>query len=877
MLVSAIIKVMFWKVLIFGSVFIFLGSAGVFIVYAQPAAPAGFQTTPTSACVIDLNWNQGSPGANYYNYQRSTDNWQQTWNSGRDPASGNFPAPVTGPRTYVDETEISPGTSYWYRLQSCDAIQCSPFIDANSGAPATTPIIQTPPAPVNLKAVGKRVGGVQDVDLTWEFTVAPSIYSRFYIYRSENGGPTSTVNSIPGTNPPFYRDLGRNLNSVYAYQVKTFENDLGCPLSAMVSSAPSNSAVVPIGPTNLDGSASGAANPIIDLTWEDNSNNEDGFEIWKSTDQIFPAGNRVVFPLESVDTTTFQDTFVNPNTTYYYQVRAAIVAASNYSYSVFSNIKTIATGLANPVLKGGIIYVADPAGGNVYLSWQGVVGASSYQLMRDVDSSFSNPVTVATISGSANPNYFDQNVALGRTYYYQLKAISGAQFSYSNTVSVNLDIYMILKGVGWASAGGPANNPIGIGWIKFNSSPENNSPASSNNYSVQVDRNGLLSGAGWASTRNIGGHNNGYGWASFNQSDLEDCPTTPNCKAEIDLSTGVVSGWARFLSPKIFSNQGAWNGWLRLRGNVGGAFIQNKQIAEQDREFNFWNSFLGKDIFNKLGSLINGVFAQSAPYGINYDSGTMNFSGAGWGGDVSGWLAVGPVNQSGCIRCNVRAELVGEEQLPPTPPTVSSVTVTPGPGTELWCAQSPYYSVGWTYEDANQDPQVRAEIKFVGPDIVTVVYESNDAIYIQNQNYLLSNPLSQLQPGQVYHAEVRAFDRKAWSNWASSPQFTTPSHYYPLVSFSWNPQAPQINSPVDFTDETQDRSTGSYPLNGWDWQFTNGTPQTSSDQNPLDVVFSVLSSTVGLTASDTSGAACSAEATVGGGSSGFRRKIIRER
>ena len=865
------------RVSVFLFALIFFGSVGVSSVYAQPAPPANFQTVPVSACVIDLNWTQNQPGANFYNYRRSTNNWG-TWSSVRYPISGDLQgAPVTGSQPYRDSTAILPGSNYWYRLQSCDAIQCSPFVDANGGSQIVTPTIQTPPAPVNLRASGTKLWSitlgqwVQDVDLFWEFTVAPSLYSRFYIYRSENGGQFSQVNSIPGTNPLFYRDTGRNLNSVYAYRVETFENDMGCPESTMVSSGPSNTAVVPIGPTNLNGSSAGGANPVVDLTWDDNSNNEDGFEIWKSTNQSFPAGNRIVFPMEPADTTTFQDSAVNPNTTYYYQVRACIGEAPNYSCSVFSNWKAVATGLASPVLKGGIIYVADPAGGNVYLSWQSVETADSYQVIRDIDLSFPNPVTVATIL-AGNDSYLDRNVIFGRTYYYQLKAISGAQVSYSNTVTISLDIHMILKGVGWASVVG---NNTGVGWIKFNSASEGGSPASSNNYSVQADTSGLLSGAAWASTRNIGGRNIGYGWVSFNSDDISGCPSAP-CEARVDLNSGNVSGWARFLSPKIFSNQGSWDGWLRLRGNVGSGFIQNKQIASgrQNNPPDFFSSILNKNIFSKLGSLVNGVFAQGVPYGIQYDSSALDFSGAGWGGNVVGWLAVGAPE---CFGCSVRAELVGGGGLPAAP-TVSGVSVTPGPGTELWCAQNPYYSVGWTYEDANSDPQVRAEIKFVGPDTVIMVYESNDPSYIQNQNYLLENPLAELQSGQVYHAEVRAYDGTVWSNWASSPNFTTPTHYYPLVSFSWNPQAPQINSPVDFRDETQDRSGSAYPVNGWDWLFQNGTPPTSLDQNPLGVVFNALPSTVGLMVSDASGeASCAAEATIGGGPSGFRRKIIRER
>jgi alpha-tubulin suppressor-like RCC1 family protein len=65
----------------------------------------------------------------------------------------------------------------------------------------------------------------------------------------------------------------------------------------------------------------------IDLSWQDNSNNEDGFEIWRSTDGI---------NYELIITTTsntYSDTGLLPLTAYYYRVRAFNSIGDNSSYS----------------------------------------------------------------------------------------------------------------------------------------------------------------------------------------------------------------------------------------------------------------------------------------------------------------------------------------------------------------------------------------------------------------------------------------------------------------------------------------------------------------------------------------------------------------
>ena len=91
---------------------------------------------------------------------------------------------------------------------------------------------------------------------------------------------------------------------------------------------------IPTAPSNLLVSAVGSQ---IDLNWVDNSNNEDGFQIERSTDGT----NFVQIIAVGADVTTYSDTGLNSGATYYYRVRAYNSYGSS-SYTATANATTTA-------------------------------------------------------------------------------------------------------------------------------------------------------------------------------------------------------------------------------------------------------------------------------------------------------------------------------------------------------------------------------------------------------------------------------------------------------------------------------------------------------------------------------------------------------
>src|SRR5258705_13029825 len=104
----------------------------------------------------------------------------------------------------------------------------------------------------------------------------------------------------------------------YFYQVRAFNAVGNSAFSNRVSATPSSSTSgVPAAPTNLV--ASGAAPGQIRLTWQDNSNNEGRFEVFRSNS----ADGAFAFAFQvGADTTDVTNANLTPGATYFYRVRA---------------------------------------------------------------------------------------------------------------------------------------------------------------------------------------------------------------------------------------------------------------------------------------------------------------------------------------------------------------------------------------------------------------------------------------------------------------------------------------------------------------------------------------------------------------------------
>ncbi len=120
----------------------------------------------------------------------------------------------------------------------------------------------------------------------------------------------------------------------------------------------------PNAPTNL--TAVGPTGTHVTLTWKDNANNEQGFEIERRT----PATAFKLLGGTIANLTTMDDLAVSPNNTYIYRIRAYNTAGvSVYSNEATVTLKMPSTAVQCPTLPVGELSVRIPAQG-VPGGWQ---------------------------------------------------------------------------------------------------------------------------------------------------------------------------------------------------------------------------------------------------------------------------------------------------------------------------------------------------------------------------------------------------------------------------------------------------------------------------------------------------------------------------
>ena len=171
-----------------------------------------------------------------------------------------------------------------------------------------------PAAPSNL--VATAVSSTQ-INLTW--TDNATNETGFTIQRATNAAFTNGLNTITlnAANQTVYINTGRQPNTTYYYRVRAF-NAVGPSAWSNVASAFTAVPGSPAAPSNLTATAFSKAQ--INLAWTDNATNETGFTIQRSTSINFTGTTTIT--LNTVNQTSYSDTGRQPNTTYYYRVRA---------------------------------------------------------------------------------------------------------------------------------------------------------------------------------------------------------------------------------------------------------------------------------------------------------------------------------------------------------------------------------------------------------------------------------------------------------------------------------------------------------------------------------------------------------------------------
>ena len=270
---------------------------------AAPAAPSGLAASATFE-QVDLTWTDNSDN------EAGFEIWLSTSGEG---GSFTLEASVAIGVVSYNSTGRQDDTEYCYRVRAVGS-KGQPSAFSNTSC-ATTPVPTSPPpaAPTNLTAV---VSAATAISLAWADHASDE--HGFEMWRSTTGpGGVYAPIDTAGVNVTSANDAGLTAGTQYCSQVRALGSGTAPP-SAFSNGACVTAPAPPTAPSNLV--ASPTSGTAVSLTWTDNSTDEQGFDVRRST--TGPAGT--FSPLGSVgaDVTTLDDAGLTAGDQYCYEVRA---------------------------------------------------------------------------------------------------------------------------------------------------------------------------------------------------------------------------------------------------------------------------------------------------------------------------------------------------------------------------------------------------------------------------------------------------------------------------------------------------------------------------------------------------------------------------
>lgn len=237
---------------------------------------------------------------------------------------------------------------------------------------------------------------------------------------------------------------------------------------------------VPVAPSTLNASVAGATQ--ANLSWTDNSENEAGFRLERSTDAVAWS----VIATLPANTTAFTDAGLAADTTYYYRVRAY----NGGGFSGYSNTADVST-VSNPPTAPSDLNASAVSECQINLVWTD--SATNEQGVR-VERSISGGGWSQAVTLPANTKaWADPDVAAGTEYTYRVIAFNAAGDSEaSNTSSATPQLPPAPSAPANLSVTATSPTQVNLAW----------SDTANNETSQQLERS-LDNGVTWASLASL--------------------------------------------------------------------------------------------------------------------------------------------------------------------------------------------------------------------------------------------------------------------------------------------------------------------------------------------------------------------------------------
>jgi hypothetical protein len=362
-----------------------------------PVPPNNLTATSISVSQINISWADNSGNEYGFKIERKTG------------SGGNWGQNATvGPNiTTYQDTGLSASTTYYYRVRSYTVAGTS---NPTNEASATT----FPQAPSNLTAAPVSATAV---NLGWTDNSPDEI--SFRIERKAGSGGSWAQVATVGTNVTTYQDTGLTTQTTYYYRVRATNAGGDSAYSNQVSATPPS---IPVPPNNL--TATSISVSQINISWADNSGNEEGFKIERKTGS---GGTWAQIATVTSNITTYPNTGLLDSTVYYYRVRSYNVAGnSNYTNEAYAT-----TYLQAPSnLTASAISSTE-----INLEWtDNSAGETSFKIERKAGSG--GTWGEIGVVGSNAIQFTSDNLSEVVEYYYRVRASNaGGNSTYSNEAS----------------------------------------------------------------------------------------------------------------------------------------------------------------------------------------------------------------------------------------------------------------------------------------------------------------------------------------------------------------------------------------------------------------------------------------------------------
>lgn len=264
---------------------------------------------------VNLTWSDNSANETGFTIRRALD-------SGFTNSLATFTTAANA-TSFADKTVIA-GTTYYYRIRAFNGSGSSSY--SNTASVITpNPGATVPGAPVIGTATAGNALAIVNFSPPASNGGSPVLS---YTATSSPGGITATGAASPITVP------GLTNGTAYTFTVRA-TNSIGTGPASAASNSVTPSAGGLLAPTNLVQTA--ITRTSVSMSWTDNSTNEGGFYVEKSTGgPTGPWNRKANLP---PNTTSYTNTGLSPNVNYWYRVQAYLGA----TVTPYTNVLAVTT------------------------------------------------------------------------------------------------------------------------------------------------------------------------------------------------------------------------------------------------------------------------------------------------------------------------------------------------------------------------------------------------------------------------------------------------------------------------------------------------------------------------------------------------------